>query len=258
MSERAIPRHSSLLSDLTLEHGPHELLGRFLLKADLAARQRGVQLCFGTLAELVEVNRRNRSSWLPLVSTFDPSVGGITSENSICVLGRDPSGEVVTTQSVRLFQWQGKTFADAARDLTLFYDDPATARLPGEHCLVTAEAAQRVGGRVTITGAGWCRPDYRGTFMTAIFPRVTRAVALTTWAPDHLTCVMSDKVVAGGLADRAGWKQAHWDIRMVGSPIGNLRLGFFTMTADEFLHDLGEFLDGFDVGEVAAVEGRRA
>jgi hypothetical protein len=38
----------SLITDITVEHGPVDLLGRLFLKADSAARARGVALSFGT------------------------------------------------------------------------------------------------------------------------------------------------------------------------------------------------------------------
>ena len=72
-----------LLSDITVEHGPVDLLGRFFLKADTAARQRGVTLSFAPMQELVEVNERNRDTWRPLLPLFDPACGGITPDNSL-------------------------------------------------------------------------------------------------------------------------------------------------------------------------------
>ena len=45
-----------LIADVTVEHGPVDLLGRFFLKADTATRQRGVALEFGTFEELLQVN----------------------------------------------------------------------------------------------------------------------------------------------------------------------------------------------------------
>lgn len=246
-----------LINEVTVEHGPMDLLGRFFLKADLAARQRGVTLTFGSLDELVDANRRNRDSWLPLVATFDPDVGGITSDNSICVFGRNAGGEIVTTQAVRVFHWKQESFADACTNLTLFYADPTHSKGATEQCTVTAQKAFQVSGSVSITGAGWCRPDYRGKLMTCVFPRVTRALALTRWNPSFLTCVMSDKVVAGGLPQRAGWKETHWDIQMLNSPIGNLRLGFFAMDGHEFLSDLADFIEQFDTFDERVISNRR-
>ena len=48
---------SASVTDITVEHGPVDLLGRFFLKADTAARERGVTLSFGTFEELLRGQR---------------------------------------------------------------------------------------------------------------------------------------------------------------------------------------------------------
>ncbi|HJZ44758.1 MAG TPA: hypothetical protein VJ233_13635, partial [Hyphomicrobiaceae bacterium] len=48
----------SLITEITVDHGPRDLLGRFFLKADTAARARGITLSFGTFADLVDTNAR--------------------------------------------------------------------------------------------------------------------------------------------------------------------------------------------------------
>ena len=65
-----VPAPRNWLEDLTVEHGPVDLFGRFFLKADTALRQRGISLSFGTFDELLEANQRNRDSWLALAPTF--------------------------------------------------------------------------------------------------------------------------------------------------------------------------------------------
>src|SRR6187200_2390191 len=68
----AHPPHPKLITDITVESGPVDLLGRFFLKADTAARRRGVTLSFATFEELIEVNRRNSDSWKRIISMYDP------------------------------------------------------------------------------------------------------------------------------------------------------------------------------------------
>src|SRR5436190_23001738 len=53
--------HPHLITDITVEHGSVDILGRFFLKADTAARARGLTMSFGTFEELLEVNRKNRA-----------------------------------------------------------------------------------------------------------------------------------------------------------------------------------------------------
>src|SRR6185436_12947507 len=95
-SQTSPPRPRPLLSDITVEHGPVDLLGRFFLKADTAARQRGVTLEFGTFRELLQVNAENQDTWKPITSMYDPRYcpRGLEPERAFCILGRDARGEV--------------------------------------------------------------------------------------------------------------------------------------------------------------------
>src|SRR5215470_18667863 len=85
-SDRSTP---SWLRDVTVEHGPPDVLGRFFLKADAAARERGVTLEFAPLAELQRVNDRNRATWKPLVPLFSTRYNDLDPEHSFCILGRN-------------------------------------------------------------------------------------------------------------------------------------------------------------------------
>jgi hypothetical protein len=84
-SDRSIP---SWLTDVTVEHGPADVLGRFFLMADAAARERGVTLEFAPLHELQRVNDRNRATWKPLVPLFSTRYNDLDAEHSFCILGR--------------------------------------------------------------------------------------------------------------------------------------------------------------------------
>jgi hypothetical protein len=53
------------LKGVTVDHGPIDLLGRFFLKAEQAARRRGVFLSFDTFDKLLETNEHSRASWRP-------------------------------------------------------------------------------------------------------------------------------------------------------------------------------------------------
>ena len=65
------PNGSPLRAKLAIDHGPTDLLERFFRRADAAAHALGLTLSFADLAELIEVNERNRDSWLPLFPTYD-------------------------------------------------------------------------------------------------------------------------------------------------------------------------------------------
>ena len=55
----------SLLSDVVIDYGPAEILGRLFLKCDTQLRACGVNVSLASFDELAAVNRVNRDSWLP-------------------------------------------------------------------------------------------------------------------------------------------------------------------------------------------------
>ena len=65
---------TGFLSELRMEHGPVDLVRRFLRYADALNRRQGVVLSFASLEELRAVNQRNLDSWKPLLSIFDPQL----------------------------------------------------------------------------------------------------------------------------------------------------------------------------------------
>jgi hypothetical protein len=250
--------HPHLITDITVEHGPPDLLGRFFLKADTAARQCGVTLSFGTFEELQEINDRNRATWKPLVPLFSPRYNGLDPGSAFCILGRNRAGEVVATQAARFYSWPKTNFYEEARSLRLFYDDPASRALPDEVCEVTASATKRVTGRVVFSGGGWYRPDFRKRWMSAILPRISRAYAYTRWKSDFTTTVMDKGVVNGGFPKRCGYSNIEWVLDWRNTPLGDMYLAFLWMESDEMLSDLANFLETFDAQVDAVVDNRRA
>lgn len=64
----------NLLDQITLTHGPHDLLARYFLMADAAAREWGLRLRLRSdFDALMELNRENPDSWPPLSPAFDPA-----------------------------------------------------------------------------------------------------------------------------------------------------------------------------------------
>jgi hypothetical protein len=261
VSPKAEHRPRPFLSDITVEHGPLDLLGRFFLKADTAARQRGITLSFAPLQELVEANRRNHQTWRPLLPLFDPASGGITDEDSFCIVGRNPKGDVVATQAARLYRWDNTTFHEEAQSLRLFYADPAPRRKADERVDVTAPAAKRITGRVVFAGGAWYRPDYRGRQLAQIFTRISRAYAYTRWKHDFHTSIMAEDVCKGGMPQRSGYTRIDWEVmlrRTVVHPDGDVRCGLTWMDSGEFFDGIADFVTRFDTQVDVGVDKRRA
>jgi len=253
--------HPHLVTDITVEHGPVGLLGRFFLAADTSARQRGVSLAFATFEELLEVNRKNSASWKPLTTLYDYRAcpRGLAPDRAFCILGRNARGEVVATHAARFFDVdEADTLHDIAVSLRLFYDDPDRSKNPGERCEVTASIAHSIRGRVLINGAVWYHPSYRGRDLAMIIPRISRAYAYTRWKIDHSMGIVIQKATDGGIIDRLGYPHREWDLKLINSSMGNGRCCFGWMHADELLDDLEGWLASFDAQVDARVDDRRA
>jgi hypothetical protein len=246
--QEPLPRSGRLPVHLKIKHGPVGLLGRFFLWADTAARDRGVTLSFGSLQDLLEANRVNSDSWRPLVPVFDEVVGGVTPETAFVLIGRDKDGEVVATQAARVYDWAETSLKDEATSLRMFYADPDAAFAREDRCEITAPIAEKITGRVVFSGGIWYRRDFRGKDLGTILPRIARAYAFTRWSSDFTIGMLSDGVIAGGLAGRAGYtKLEHSCIKLVASPLGEMRCGLAWMHSDELLADLAAIMDRANV-----------
>ena len=239
-----LPKSGRLPTQLKIKYGPVGLLGRFFLWADTAARDRGVTLSFGSLQDLIEANRGNSDTWRPLVPVFDEALGGATPETAFVLIGRNKDGEVVATQAARIYDWSKTSLKDEANSLRMFYADPDAAIARGDRCEITAPIAEKISGRVAFSGGIWYRRDFRGKDLGTILPRISRAYAFTRWHSDFTLGMMGDAVIAGGLAERAGYtKLEPGCIELVASPLGQMRCGLIWMPSDELLADLAAIMD---------------
>ena len=236
----------SWLSDITIDHGPADLLGRFFLKADEALQARGITLSFGTFEELVATNAANTDTWHPLIPLFNPKNGPLPPDKALCLLGRDTAGDVVATQAARLYEWPNTSFFYEAESLRLFYADPARSKQPKEKCVVTAPSTKFVSGNVVFSGGGWYRRDYRKLSLSVILPRISRALAFARWDSNYTISIMAEKVIKGGMAERCGYTNVDWDLVLSDSPVGNVRCGVVWMERQQLLKDLADTLARFD------------
>jgi hypothetical protein len=232
----------SFLKHVVVQHGPTDLIGRLLLAADTAARQRGVHLSFASLDELVTINRANSDSWRPLLPVFDPACGEFDAGSALCLLGRDQAGHVVLTQAARLFAWHGTSFHDEATSLRLLYRDVRAWARDGEAVSVTAPSARLLTGAVAFTGAHWCRPDFRDKGLPSITPRIARALALGLWNIDYTCTIMAKDIYSRGVARRAGYFNVEWSVDLINTPVGTLTTALLWSARNGIIADLEDFL----------------
>jgi len=241
---RRIQPGKSFLSQVTIDYGPAELLGRLFLLWDDDLRRRGITLKFEPAIRLLQVNRQNSESWRPLVPIFDAEIGGFNDENGFVLLGYNGAGEVVAAQAARLYTLRDCTFKDEAESLRLFYADPERSKHPGEACEVNAPSANKFTGRVCYSGAVWYRPDYRGQGLTSVLPRLTKAYALTKWYTDITLSFMIEDVVEHGTAARAGYRHVEWEVFLKNTPLGDHRGALVWSSARELIDYFAAYLRG--------------
>jgi hypothetical protein len=234
--------HPGFLTEVQIEHGPGDLIRRFLRYADALNREQGVVLSFATLEELQEVNVRNRESWKPLFPVFDPKLNSVRPETAFCLLGRNIEGDVISAQAARLFSWEGTNLHQEAESLRWFYRDPEAYKRPGESCVVTAPSAHKISGRVVFLGAAWYRPDYRKRMPTLADLRIGPVCALTKWRPDYFVLVMAESLATKGLAPRFG-SEPEWEILLTNSiTFGDARLALLQSSYEEAMTRFVQFM----------------
>ena len=230
----------SFLADITVEHGPPGLLGRYFLAADQASRARGIRITFGTYEELMEVNAKNLASWWPMVSMYNlrDCPKGLSPDRAFCLFGTNADGDVVATQCGRIYALAATSLYDELTSLRAFYDDPTPAMARGEACTVSAKIARELRGRILLGGGAWYRPDFRGRGLATIFPRISRAYALTRWDTDWTTSLFAEEVVNGGVMKSSGYSKGEWDMRLLVPDTHDRRGCVAWMDRAELLADL--------------------
>jgi hypothetical protein len=239
---RAVDPTSRLLEQITIEHGPRDLFARFFLLADYAARERGVRLYlrhdFDAFVAFSEAARGGKYR----LGIFHPEYSRLSAENAYWIEGRDASGTIVATQAGRFFEWPETQLKDELCALRLFYADPATSALPGEHCFVHAPSAPRIAGRVLYSGGTWFSREFRGCGLSAILPRISRAYAYTRWRSDFTISLVEDVLVRKAVVESYGYTRIEPGVGFRNTLMADLDLNLVWMDEAELIGDLGTFV----------------
>lgn len=250
--------NQNFLADVRIDYGPQQFLSRLFLRGDTLLRERGINLQFVPIEMLTEANRQNRDSWPPLFAVFSPELGSINASNSFALIGRNAAGKIIAAQGARFYDVGDHTFREETESLRLYYSDPDRQRLPGESCTITAPSAETITGQFIYSGAVWYHPEYRKQGLTSILPRITKALALTKWGSDVTLSFMVDKVVAGGTAQRAGYRHVEWEILLRNSLFGDARLALIWSNAEELIDYFSGLLPTPEAKVDAVVDQRPA
>jgi GNAT superfamily N-acetyltransferase len=233
-----LPDNIRLPDALTVRHGSGPRIGRIVLEGDRAARDAGIRLHFRTdWSALVALNAREvaRGNWRELMGTFNPAVTDLSRDNAFWIAGENGDGEIVTTSAGRLYQWPDTTLADHA--VEVFFGRDA-----GQQCVLTAPAAQLIGGAVFTAGTTWVRPDYRGRELSQLMSRLARALAMARWPLDWTMAFIQRPMAEGGVASGYGSRHLSYSVFFPETPYGEIAISY--TSGDEIYDDFGSFLGG--------------
>jgi GNAT superfamily N-acetyltransferase len=222
-----VERPMRLPDQVTVNFGPTAAVADFILRTDRAARSAGVRLSLSTdFDELLDLNGRNQEAWYALPPFYDPTFGAIPHGQAFWLRGINADGETVLTHAVRLYLCEGSSFKQEMEALRILYSGGvpySDARIRAE---VTVPGAAEMTGRITVSGALWVRPDYRGNGFARSIPRLTRALSLTTWYPDYHTTFVERPKADGGMVSVYGYRHSAGDIVLHNIPGFPRRLAF--------------------------------
>jgi GNAT superfamily N-acetyltransferase len=233
-----VPENNLRLPDaLVIKHGPTQLLGRFILEADKAAREAGLRLRLRhDVAELNRINQQEVKSgnWYPLINMFNPERADIAPENAFWLSGENEDGEIVTTFATRIYYWPDTNLEEQA--VAMLY-----GRDEGQRCIITADAAKLISGVVMSSGAAWVRPDYRRRGLSQLLPRIAKAYAVSRWPIDWTFGFVTRVLVEKGAASSSyGTGRYSYSIWFPDLPFGELVVAYTAVR--EVYEDLAKYL----------------
>ncbi len=244
----------SILAQMSLNHGPRDLIARYIGHADQAARDLGVRLRLSwDFDRLIALNRQHRDSWPMLSPIFNPRYNSLRRDNAFLVEGVDEFGATVMTSAGRLYDHGDRSIADDLRSLRVFYDQPGKYVAAGESVEVSAPTAEHLCGRIMFSGAVWVRPDYRRHGLTKIIPRLTRSYALAQWNTPVFWAYIDHDLEEIGVARAYGsWHVEDRIATHMPTWRGDHDVLFMSMGQATLIRDIAGSLDAYDLRTGAA------
>jgi hypothetical protein len=234
--------HAPFIQAVRIDHGPHEILGRFFLSVDTLIRSRGLLASFAPAQQFVETNEKHFDTWGRLIPLLDRRHASFPERDAICIVCRDRDGEIVAIQGERLFRAGRRTLADLVESGAFFDSDLADPQAEIGRCEITAPGAKIVSGHISYCGGLWVRSDYRSLRLASILPRLTRALAVAHWNADYSIGFLKLGVATTDLGKRYGYPR--WELAFRFYSRGQLDYDgvMLWMTRAELLADIERFL----------------
>jgi len=241
-----VPANNLRLPDaLTVKHGPPQLLSRFVLEGDRAAREQGIFLRLRhDFDELLYLNQQKvkNGTWYPLMRMFNPQFTDLAPEDSYWISGENEQGEIVATHAGRVHYWPDTALEQKVDELLYGQRDSV------QRCIVTAPDAKLITGVVVYGGSAWVRPDFRGKRLSQLLPRLGRAYALARWPIDWGISIVAPLLVEKGVAAGYGYKRESRSIIFPGAPSGAVDNVLVSVSAAAAYEDFAAILrNGFSI-----------
>lgn len=144
----------------------------------------------------------------PVSTTFNPEYSDLDEKNSIWMIGKDTTGEIVFTQAIRLLDLEGNDlewyFSKKLDELRV----PGFNHDPDRICWRLTEDAARIAGNVAYHGELWLKGGpmgIRGGSMATLITRLMILVAIVRLHPDFFFGLQAPLVSCKGLGAREGY-----------------------------------------------------
>ncbi|HWG80659.1 MAG TPA: hypothetical protein VN681_12835 [Stellaceae bacterium] len=246
--------HPTILDQISIDHGPRELLARYMTIASRALRDLGLRLRISRdFDRLIALNQQHRDSWPLLSPIFSPKHNSLRQDNSFLIEGVDDCDDTVMTSAGRLYDHGDRSIGDELRSLRVFYDRPQAHIDAGERVEVSAPTAEHLCGRVMFSGAVWVRPDYRRHGLTKIVPRLTRSCALALWnTPVFWAYIDHDLDEIGVSRAYGSWHVEDCISTHMPSWRGDHDILFMSMGQATLIRDIARSVEAYDINLGAA------
>jgi hypothetical protein len=234
--------HKSFASEIRIDYGPHEILGRFFLNVDTLIRKRGLLASFAPARQFVETNKAHFDTWGRLIPLLDGRYARFAQDDVICVVCRNGLGEIVAIQGERLFRAGSRKLKDLVESGEFFNSDLSDNQAEIGRCEITAPGASVIDGNISYCGGLWVHPDYRSLRLASILPRLTRAWAVAHWNADYSIGFLKHEVATTELGRRYGYPRAEAAFRFYSRGTLDYDGVILWMTQAELLAEIPRFL----------------
>lgn len=184
------------------------LASRFIAGITELVGNQGLTLEVGSDFHCLEKILKEQPLRNPLAPKFDPRRNDLDASTAFWIVGRDPQGEMVHTQAMRLIDLEGSSLASFLEERFCEFM-PAGFEIRAEDSRYrSAPGSRSLTGKLCYHGELWLKGGpggYRGAGMTAVLARMAMAMSFLRWAPDYVFGFMFPLAACKGLAAREGY-----------------------------------------------------